>query len=402
MATILVIENNADGHSAIREILPASHFEIIKAKNGREALNILYQRPKLNFILLDWRLRWVSGWEVFLYIKSDREFHKIPLVVMSGRKDHVTSQIPEPFDYFEFYHKPYDQKQLIAAMKAAIDKAKLRRSAATLQVTINNNYSLPKEYDLVLGGQDQLPLNAVVLGGLEGVKRRLGSKIVEERAIALKEALNYGEAGLNLLIKALKDAEYLVQQTAYSLLQTSKTETAVKQAIKRYNYRLSDFLDLISAIDGKSEQDCSVLPSLATEAIVSTSNNSTVNHKILSIAYSTMVRTNIKHMLSFAKNLEVLKAENEKQAINLLNRERVDLELILLDLFLPHESALKVFQYIQADAELCKIPLVVISRNKQQVSLKIPEPFDKFEVLAIPWLHYRLTEAVKLAVAKVI
>lgn len=49
---------------------------------------------------------------------------------MSGRKEEVTEKMSEPFEYFEFIQKPFEQKELIEAIKAAMVKArKPRRSA---------------------------------------------------------------------------------------------------------------------------------------------------------------------------------------------------------------------------------------------------------------------------------
>ncbi|WP_375472565.1 hypothetical protein [uncultured Nostoc sp.] len=67
------------------------------------------------------------------------------------------------------------------------------------------NQNQPKEYDAVLGTQNSAPIGSVILGGLEGVKSRLRSVDIEARIAALKEALNYGEAGLDLVIQAWQD-----------------------------------------------------------------------------------------------------------------------------------------------------------------------------------------------------
>jgi hypothetical protein len=63
----------------------------------------------------------------------------------------------------------------------------------------------PRSDDAVLGGAAPLPVGGVVLGGLQGVKRRLAAAAVEERVAALKEALQYGEAGLELVMLGLED-----------------------------------------------------------------------------------------------------------------------------------------------------------------------------------------------------
>ena len=106
---------------------------------------------------------------------------------------------------------------------------------------MTNNFNQPKAYDVVLGGQTSTPAYGAVLGGLAGVKRRLGKSnsgdspyIVEQRVNALKDALNYGAEGLALVIEALNDPSWQVQRTAYSLLQGYQEPSAI-QALQEYN-----------------------------------------------------------------------------------------------------------------------------------------------------------------------
>ncbi|WP_155752319.1 hypothetical protein [Scytonema sp. UIC 10036] len=90
----------------------------------------------------------------------------------------------------------------------------------------------PKNYDAVLGGNNQLPINGVVLGGLPGVKKRLMSGAIEVKIAALQEAIAYGQEGLHLVIQALNDESKQVQRTAYLLLR-QRTELEVLEAISR-------------------------------------------------------------------------------------------------------------------------------------------------------------------------
>ena len=76
----------------------------------------------------------------------------------------------------------------------------------------------PREFDAVLGGNNPPPVTGVVLGGIEGVKRRSQSEIVDVRVKALSDALNYGEAGLDLVIEALEDDSLQVKGFASRLL----------------------------------------------------------------------------------------------------------------------------------------------------------------------------------------
>jgi DNA-binding response OmpR family regulator len=108
-------------------MLPQGNFDVLEAKDGEQGLQLIRQeRP--NLIMLDFLLPRVSGWEVFQKIQSQPVLKKIPLVVMSGRKEEVTEKIPEPFDthYFAFLEKPFEKKELTAAIKGAFELAKKR------------------------------------------------------------------------------------------------------------------------------------------------------------------------------------------------------------------------------------------------------------------------------------
>lgn len=124
---ILVIDDSRVIRVRVREMLPPGNFEVLEAKDGLEGLNLIRQeRP--NLIMLDFLLPKLSGWEVFQQVQADADLQKIPLVVMSGRKEEVIEKIQEPFEYFEFIPKPFEQKELVGAIKSAMAKATLPRS----------------------------------------------------------------------------------------------------------------------------------------------------------------------------------------------------------------------------------------------------------------------------------
>jgi two-component system response regulator len=123
---ILVIDDSRVIRNMVRDMLPKGNFQVLEAKDGVEGLDCIRQeRP--NLIMLDFLLPRMSGWEVFQQIQTSPELQSIPLVLMSGRREEVTEKISEPFEYFEFIEKPFEQKELIEAIKAAMTKARLPR-----------------------------------------------------------------------------------------------------------------------------------------------------------------------------------------------------------------------------------------------------------------------------------
>lgn len=131
---ILVIDDSRVIRVRVKEMLPPGNFEVLEAKDGLEGLNLIRQeRP--NLIMLDFLLPKLSGWEVFQQIQADADLQKIPLVLMSGRKEEVVEKIQEPFEYFEFIPKPFEQKELVGAIKSAMVKAGLPRKSAVAVIT---------------------------------------------------------------------------------------------------------------------------------------------------------------------------------------------------------------------------------------------------------------------------
>jgi hypothetical protein len=93
----------------------------------------------------------------------------------------------------------------------------------------------PREFDAVLSNSLP-PKKGAVLGGLAGVKSRLNSPILEVRISALASALNYGDAGIDLIITSLQDVE-IVQRYAIQIL-LHKGGAKGKQALLDYDPKL--------------------------------------------------------------------------------------------------------------------------------------------------------------------
>lgn len=105
----------------------------------------------------------------------------------------------------------------------------------------------PKESDAVLGGRNLARASDVVLGGLERIKQRLAAHPerrltidIERRIAALKEAMNYGQDGIDLVMQSLKDRSEKVQQAAYLLLEDKVEPDVLKQVLQESANQLRD------------------------------------------------------------------------------------------------------------------------------------------------------------------
>nr|WP_150111463.1 PspA/IM30 family protein [Oscillatoria nigro-viridis] len=101
------------------------------------------------------------------------------------------------------------------------------------------NHDQPKPYDAVRGGQLPPPVGGVVLGGLAGVKHRLSSSVSEHRIAALRETLNYGDAGLKIVIKICQSETGPVQRAACDLLR-QKLNSIAREKLQAFVASSSD------------------------------------------------------------------------------------------------------------------------------------------------------------------
>lgn len=118
---ILVIDDSRVIRNMVRDMLPPGNFEVLEAPDGIRGLEMI-QKERPWMIMLDFLLPRMSGYEVYEALQQNPELTRIPLLLMSGRKEEVTSKIPEPFEekYLVFIEKPFEQKELIAAIKKSM------------------------------------------------------------------------------------------------------------------------------------------------------------------------------------------------------------------------------------------------------------------------------------------
>lgn len=92
------------------------------------------------------------------------------------------------------------------------------------------NSNQPQDTDVVLGGNTPT-YSGVVLGGISGVKWRLENTNMALKIAALSEALNYGQLGLDVALKALRKESGRVYQQVWQ-----KAEPKVRQALTAYTF----------------------------------------------------------------------------------------------------------------------------------------------------------------------
>lgn len=121
------------------------------------------------------------------------------------------------------------------------------------------------------------------------------------------------------------------------------------------------------------------------------------SQKILVIDDSRVIRRMVKDMLP-AGNVEIIEAKDGLEGINKIREEAPT--LIMLDFLLPKKSGWEVYQEVQKDPRLSLIPLMLMSGRKEEVTEKLPEPFEYFAFVEKPFEKEDLVGALKEAMQK--
>lgn len=111
MAKILVADDEPDIVALVRGRLARAGHEVIEARNGPEALEVIRaQRPDV--VLLDWMMPDLTGLDVCEAIRADPAVHDIRVVMLTARaqEDDLTAAYRAGVD--DYVIKPFRMTEL--------------------------------------------------------------------------------------------------------------------------------------------------------------------------------------------------------------------------------------------------------------------------------------------------
>ena len=146
-----------------------------------------------------------------------------------------------------------------------------------------NTEPQPKNYDAVIGGNLAPPSNGMVLGGFDRIKRLFGRGVnstFEQKSMALSQALDYGERGLDLVIRALRDDLEQIQWLAYEELRGNR-EPKVKLALELFLEGSTKYKRLRNLLSAKKWQEADMETTAIMLRWCDLAPNKRLNHKDL-------------------------------------------------------------------------------------------------------------------------
>ena len=139
--TILAVDDLEEGLEAIENLLKKDGYNILKAKSGEEALEIL-KREDVLLILSDVQMPKMNGFEFAKIVSEDESTREIPIVFLTAHEpDEKLEFDGYALGAYDFLYKPVKKFALKNRVRAFINICKRERS-------VKEDYSAVKKlYD---------------------------------------------------------------------------------------------------------------------------------------------------------------------------------------------------------------------------------------------------------------
>ncbi len=125
MHKILVVDDDRRINELLDDIFTMEGFEVYRAFNGEEAIEILDNVEDIQVVLLDIMMPKIDGWEMLAYIRMHYDVKVIMLTALSEEEDEVRG-IRSGAD--DFIVKPFKRAVLLERVKRLVSDLKDRSS----------------------------------------------------------------------------------------------------------------------------------------------------------------------------------------------------------------------------------------------------------------------------------
>ncbi|WP_195946505.1 response regulator transcription factor [Paraclostridium bifermentans] len=151
MVNILVADDDLRILRLINDFLKLEGFNVYKAENGKEAIE-LFEKENISLAILDIMMPIVDGWDVCKHIKSKSD---IPVLILTAKDSDIDELFGFDIGADEYMSKPFNPKLLIARVKNLLKRVNSLKEKQTFKygdivLQLNNNVIRVREKEIEL------------------------------------------------------------------------------------------------------------------------------------------------------------------------------------------------------------------------------------------------------------
>jgi two-component system, sensor histidine kinase and response regulator len=189
---ILVVDDQEENIYLLRVLLKSQDYEVLEAKTGEEALELLHSEGGCDLILLDVMMPGMDGYEVCRQIREDEKLSRIPVILLTAKRDVESKVRGLDLGANDYVTKPFDRREILARIRSLLTIEDLKKKLVAAErigaigemvVTLNHEINNPLA---AIAGNAEL-LGMMLKESSDEVKEKL--KVIQTQSMRIKEIL---------------------------------------------------------------------------------------------------------------------------------------------------------------------------------------------------------------------
>ncbi len=114
---VLVVDDDARNIFALTTVLENYEMEVVSATNGRQAIEIIRNRPGLNVVLMDIMMPEMDGYQTMREIRKDPQFRSLPILALTAKAMKGDREKCLEAGASDYIAKPVNTDQLLSLLR---------------------------------------------------------------------------------------------------------------------------------------------------------------------------------------------------------------------------------------------------------------------------------------------
>jgi CheY-like chemotaxis protein len=119
---VLIVDDDMRNIFALTSALEQHQMEILNAESGREAIDLLRNRPDVDAVLMDIMMPEMDGFEVIRRLRAEPQFAALPIIAVTAKAMKVDRDQCIEAGASDYISKPIDTGQLVSLLRVWLDR----------------------------------------------------------------------------------------------------------------------------------------------------------------------------------------------------------------------------------------------------------------------------------------
>jgi CheY-like chemotaxis protein len=114
---VLIIDDDIRNLFAITSLLERFNMDVVAAENGKDAIELLRQTPRIDVVLMDVMMPEMDGYNTMRAIRKINKFKSLPIIAITAKAMKGDREKCIEAGASDYIAKPVDTEQLLSMMR---------------------------------------------------------------------------------------------------------------------------------------------------------------------------------------------------------------------------------------------------------------------------------------------